>query len=71
MCLLVSSCTECELTQVFAISSLLTAITVALLAVIRDIPSRLCLCAGAPFLLTFIVWLYHAVALGSGKLPIS
>jgi len=70
MCLLVSA-SDCELTQVFAVSSLLAAITIGSWSVIRPVPTHLCLSAAASFLLAFIVWIFHAAELDAGELLFS
>jgi len=70
MCLLVSA-TESDFTQVFAVSSLIAAVTVALCSVINNIPSHLCLFAIASFVLSFVVWICRAAALGTGILSFS
>jgi len=70
MCLLVSA-TESDFTRVFAIISLLAAVTVALCSVVHNIPSHLCLFAAASYVFTFIVWIFRAAALGTGMLSYS
>jgi len=58
MCLLVST-TDDELTETFAVSSLLAAIAVCSLAVINDIPSRhrWAATAAIAYSIVFVVWM--------------
>lgn len=66
MCLLVSS-NESASVELFAVGSLLAAVAVGFSAVIRDIPSSLCFSASVSCVLAFLVWIWHAAALGSGN----
>jgi len=64
VCLLVSS-GGTELTEVFAVGSLLAAVAVGFWSVINDIPPRLCWPTGAASAVAFVLWIWHAALLGS------
>ena len=64
---LLVSCSGSRFSEIFAVGSLLAAVTVGFLAVVRDVPSRPSLSAAALLVAAFVVWICHAATPASGN----